>query len=65
MSKLYCYVDETGQDTEGRFFLVSVVVTGVERDEMRTWLETVEKESGKGILKRTKASFERGLSTSQ
>jgi hypothetical protein len=24
--KLYCYVDETGQDTMGKFFIVSVVV---------------------------------------
>jgi hypothetical protein len=25
-TKLYCYVDETGQDTYGRFFLVLVVL---------------------------------------
>lgn len=24
--KLYCYVDETGQDTHGRFFLVAVII---------------------------------------
>lgn len=28
MQKLYCYVDETGQDTQGAFFLVSAVVFG-------------------------------------
>ena len=27
-TKLYCYVDETGQDTQGCLFLVAVVVTG-------------------------------------
>ena len=25
--KIYCYVDETGQDTLGQFFIISVVVT--------------------------------------
>ncbi len=25
--KLYCYADETGQDTKGAFFLVAVVIT--------------------------------------
>lgn len=30
--KIYCYVDETGQDTEGDLFLVALVVTGQERD---------------------------------
>ncbi len=31
--KLFCYVDETGQDTQGRLFVVAVVVTGSEREE--------------------------------
>ena len=26
IKKLYCYVDETGQDTKGALFLVTVVV---------------------------------------
>lgn len=30
MKKLYCFVDETGQDTKGKFFLVSVVLKGEE-----------------------------------
>ena len=25
-TKLYCYVDETGQDTQGRLFIVSVII---------------------------------------
>jgi hypothetical protein len=51
MQKLYCYVDESGQDTQGRFFVVSVVVTGHERDEMTKELERIERESGKGRRK--------------
>jgi hypothetical protein len=46
--KLYCYVDESGQDTEGQFFIVSVVVTGRERDEVTRQLEQIEHQSGKG-----------------
>ena len=28
IQKIYCFVDETGQDTGGKLFLVSVVVKG-------------------------------------
>jgi len=49
--KLYCYVDETGQDTKGALFVVSVVIAQKERDEIIELLEKIEKETGK---KRTK-----------
>jgi hypothetical protein len=32
MRKLYCYVDESGQDTEGKIFVVSIVIT---EDQLR------------------------------
>ena len=54
--KLYCYVDETGQDTSGEFFLVSIVILGKEREELKEWLMKLEKESGKGQKKWTKAT---------
>jgi len=54
MQKLYCYVDESGQDTKGKIFLVSVVVTGKERDELRKKLNKIEKSSGKKAKKWTK-----------
>ena len=53
--KLYCYVDENGQDSEGRIFIVSVVVTGKERNELLHLCERLEKESGKGKFKWGKA----------
>jgi hypothetical protein len=58
--KLYCYVDETGQDTKGDLFIVAVVVTGEEREELREVCETIEKESGKGNRKwhKTKSEFQ-------
>ena len=57
--KLYCYVDETGQDTHGAFFLVAIVLTEHEG------LAVLEKQllaiesSGRGrFLKWRKLSFE-------
>ena len=54
--KLYCYVDETGQDTAGEFFLVSLVILDDQREELKEWLKKLEKESGKGQKKWTKAT---------
>jgi hypothetical protein len=45
--KLYCYVDETGQDTMGNFFIVAIVVADSRRDDLQRWLESVERDSGK------------------
>jgi len=58
-SKLYCYVDETGQDTKGRFFLVALVITGAERDQLSQVLESIERESAKGIAKWKRTSSAR------
>jgi hypothetical protein len=49
--KLYCYVDESGQDTEGQFFVVAVLVTADDREELRRILEKIENESGKRNVK--------------
>jgi hypothetical protein len=49
--KLYCYVDETGQDTMGEFFLVSVVITATEREMLVKQLEEIERVTGKGRRK--------------
>ncbi|MFQ6032640.1 MAG: DUF3800 domain-containing protein [Candidatus Zixiibacteriota bacterium] len=57
MEKLYCYVDETGQDTKGKFFLVSVVIVGKDRDEIRGRLREIEKASKKGKKKWTQATL--------
>ncbi len=52
MQKLYVYVDESGQDTKGRFFLVAVVIAeGKLKESVRLKLEAIEKESGKRLLK--------------
>jgi hypothetical protein len=40
--KLYCFVDETGQDTKGESFLVSVIVTEEEYDRVNQVLLEIE-----------------------
>lgn len=59
--KLYCYVDENGQDTKGDIFIVSVVVSGSERDELLSLCENIEKRSGKGKFKWGKTEYNRRM----
>lgn len=54
--KLYCYVDETGQDTGGRLFIVAVVITDTQRDKVRDILQRIERASNKRQLKWTASS---------
>ena len=49
--KLYCYVDETGQDTRGDLFLVCVVITDQAVEQLKKSLEEAENKSGKGSRK--------------
>ncbi len=53
--KLYCYVDETGQDTEGRLFVVVAVIVANERDKLNRYLEAAEHDSGIGKRKWVRA----------
>lgn len=59
--KLYCYVDESGQDTKGDIFIVSIVVTGKERNELLNFCEEIEEKSGKGKFKWGKAEHNRRM----
>ena len=43
--KQYAYVDESGQDTKGMMFVVSVLVLGKERETVLQQLEKIEIES--------------------
>ncbi|MDR3559069.1 MAG: DUF3800 domain-containing protein [Candidatus Pacebacteria bacterium] len=54
--KLYVYVDESGQDTRGRFFLVSIIISEKETlEELRSKITALEKDS-KGKSKWTKTN---------
>ena len=54
-------MDESGQDTRGRLFVVSVVVTDEEREALRQVCERVEQETGKGRVKWIEAPYRRRL----
>ncbi len=58
-TKLYCYVDETGQDSRGKFFIVVAVVVGQQRDMLELFLEQAETQTGKGKVKWTKSGQKR------
>lgn len=51
MQKLYCYVDESGQDTQGTFFVVAVVfaLTTTQRDDLEQGLLALETRLRKGL----------------
>jgi hypothetical protein len=59
--KLYCYVDETGQDTAGEIFIVSIVLTGTERDNLLRFCKTLEDSTGKGNRKWHKTNHQTRL----
>ncbi len=56
--KLYAYVDESGQDTKGLVFIVSVLVLESERERICEELEKNENESGKKNMKWHKSRHE-------
>jgi hypothetical protein len=55
---LYAYVDESGQDTKGFVFVVSVLILEDEVDNICEELKHLEAESGKKNTKWNKASHE-------
>ncbi len=59
--KLYCYVDETGQDTAGNLFIVSVIIIGNEQEYCCRLCQQIEIDSGKGKAKWIKAGYDQKL----
>jgi hypothetical protein len=59
--KLYCYVDETGQDVAAVFFVVVAVVSAGEQDGLRQGLIEIERAAGTGHRKWHKSRPERRL----
>lgn len=56
--KIYAFVDESGQETNGALFLVSVVVTDQEYVSLNDELLEIEQMSRKGLGKWSKTRFE-------
>jgi len=61
MRKLYCYVDETGQDTRSNFFFVSLIIADSERDTLRTIVKEIEMRSWKADKKWTKSTIKQRI----
>lgn len=61
MQKLYCYVDETGQDARSNVFIVVAVVSEEEQSPLRQKLIDAEQTSGIGISKWNNASHDRRM----
>ncbi len=61
MNNIYCYIDESGQDTRGEFFSVSVVIVNTTqfRDAGERRLLNIERETGKGIAKWKRTNYVR------
>src|SRR3989339_428750 len=57
IQKLYCYIDETGQDTKGELFIVSVILIDQDKQKIEDQLIDCEKQSKKGKTKWQKAKF--------
>lgn len=58
MRRLICYVDESGQHSLGAYFLVSVVITEDDRDQLEARLLSLEKSTGKRHLKWNKSKHD-------
>jgi hypothetical protein len=56
--KIYAYVDESGQDTKGLIFVVSILVFETEKNDILAALEEAEKESRKKNIKWNKSKHE-------
>ena len=55
MQKIYCFVDESGQDTLGSFFVVVTLVVKNNKDEMKILVEELENKTGKNNTKWNKS----------
>jgi uncharacterized protein DUF3800 len=55
--KLYAYVDESGQDTRGQFFVVSIVILDADHETILHQLEAIEARSRKGKVKWHRARY--------
>lgn len=54
--KIYCFVDETGQHTEGKSFIVGMVLCDSDVDVARNILTDIERSTNKGNRKWTKSN---------
>lgn len=61
MQKLYCYVDESGQDPKSEFFVVVAIVNAEDQSHLRKQLEDIEDIAQTHKLKWHKTSHDRKM----
>lgn len=61
MQKLYCYVDESGQDPKSEFFVVVAVISAENQSYLRKQLEDIEDIAQTHKLKWHKTSYDRKM----
>lgn len=61
MTKLYCYVDETGQDVGSKVFIVVAIVSAEDQEEIRSMLLEIERVARTDGLKWHKNTSKRRL----
>lgn len=61
MQKIYCFVDESGQDTLGSFFTVAILVVRNKKEELGILIEGIENKTGKRNVKWNKAIHSRRI----
>ena len=57
VKKLYCFVDETGQDSGSKVFIVVAVIVTSNIEAVRQWLEELEKSTKIGVIKWHKSNY--------
>lgn len=59
--KLYCYVDETGQDVQAQWFIVAAVIVEDDPAPALALCETIERDTGKSRVKWIRTDYPRRL----
>lgn len=61
MQKLYCYLDETGQDAKSEFFIVVAIVSDKDQQQLRRQLSDIEEIAQTNRLKWHKTEHRRRM----
>lgn len=61
MQKIYCFVDESGQDTLGKFFVVAILAIKDNKDDLDDLITGFEVKTGKNNVKWNKSKHSRRM----
>jgi hypothetical protein len=58
---IYCYADESGQDTKGKLFIVSAIIIDQDRDRFIQTCKRIEEQTGKKNAKWIRTAYPKRL----